>query len=162
MIYYPVLIHDAIKYRMQEKPEPKSDGHTKSHELISYNGITPQPNPFYLINHLFFISSARISPISPNRQNPSRQPQLAIKRIPIRFPAQKPLQRLHLVLAAALLQHQVPVPAALLPVHGVLGEDGVEHVGAVDLAGEVAVVAGVVAAEEVAEGGLAVACWGMG
>lgn len=55
----------------------------------------------------------------------------------------------------------MPIPAPLLPVHGVLGEDGVEHVGAVDLAGEVAVVAGVVAAEEVAEGGLAVACWGI-
>ena len=53
----------------------------------------------------------------------------------------------------------MPVPPALRAVHGILGEDGVEHVGAVDLAGEVAVVAGVVAAEEVAEGRLAVA-WG--
>ena len=49
------------------------------------------------------------------------------------------------------------VTAALDGIHGVGGEDGVEHVGAVDLAGEVAVVAGVVAAEEVAEGRLAVA-----
>ncbi len=51
----------------------------------------------------------------------------------------------------------MPVPAALRAVHGVLGEDAVEHVGAVDLAGEVAVVARVVAAEEVAEGRLPVA-----
>ena len=52
------------------------------------------------------------------------------------------------------------IPPALFPVHGIFGEDGVEHVGAVDLAGEVAVVAGVVAAEEVAEGCLAVAWMG--
>lgn len=81
-----------------------------------------------------------------------------MKRVPVRFPPQEPPERLHLVLAAPLLEHLVPVAPALDPVHGVPREDGVEHVGAVDLAGEVAVVAGVVAAEEVAKGGLAVAC----
>lgn len=49
------------------------------------------------------------------------------------------------------------VPPSFFPVHGIFSEDGVENVGAVDLAGEVTVVAGVVAAEEVAEGCLAVA-----
>ena len=97
-----------------------------------------------------------LPPIHP--YDPLREAQLAIKRVPVRFPAQEPLQRLHLVLTAPLLQHQVPIPPALGPVHGVLFKHGVEHVGAVDLGGEVAVVAGVVAAEEVAEGGLAVAC----
>jgi len=55
----------------------------------------------------------------------------------------------------------MPVPSSLLGVHGILSEDAVEHVGAVHLAAEVAVVAGVVAADQVAEGGFAVA-WGGG
>ena len=42
------------------------------------------------------------------------------------------------------------VPSAFLAIHGVLFEDRVEHVCAVDLAGEVAVVACVVAADEMA------------
>lgn len=49
------------------------------------------------------------------------------------------------------------VPPSFFPVHRIFGEDGVEHVGAVDLAGKVTVVAGVVAAEEVTERCLAVA-----
>ena len=52
----------------------------------------------------------------------------------------------------------MPVPSSLLRVHRIFFEHGVEHVCAVDLAEEVAVVAGVVAAEEVAEGCLAVPC----
>ena len=49
------------------------------------------------------------------------------------------------------------IAAAFLLVHGVFGEDAVEHVCAVDLRTEVAVVAGVVAADKVSEGGFAVA-----
>lgn len=78
---------------------------------------------------------------------PLIQPQLPIERLPARFPPQETLQRLHLLLAPALLQHLMPVPPSLRPVHGVLGEDAVEHVGAVDLAAEVAVIASVVAAD---------------
>ena len=50
------------------------------------------------------------------------------------------------------------IPAAFLLVHGIFGKDRVKHVGGVDLTGEVAVVTGVVAADEVAECGFAVAC----
>jgi len=42
------------------------------------------------------------------------------------------------------------VPPPLFPIHGILLENAVEHVGAVDLAGQVAVVACVVAADEMA------------
>ena len=52
----------------------------------------------------------------------------------------------------------MPVTPALARVHGVRGEGGVEHICAVDLGAEVAVVAGIVAAHQVAEGCLAVSC----
>ncbi len=126
---------ESIPYQMNERSDetlhrsPKSHSHPRSPN-------NPTRNPF---------------------SSPSRQPQLPIKRIPIRFAPQEPLQRLHLILTAPLLQHHVPVPPAFLAIHGIRRKDRVEHVGAVDLAGEVAVVAGVVAAEEVAEGRLAVA-----
>ena len=49
------------------------------------------------------------------------------------------------------------ITAPLRWVHGVFGEDGMEHIGAVDLGGEVAVVTRVVAPDQMAEGGFAVA-----
>lgn len=52
----------------------------------------------------------------------------------------------------------MPVPSSFLWVHGIFLEDGVEHVCAVDLAEEVAVVAGVVASQEMTESSLTVTC----
>lgn len=75
------------------------------------------------------------------------QPQLSIKGLRTRFPAQEILERLHLVLASPSLQDRVSVPSTLGGVHRISGEGGVEHVGAVDLGAEVAVVAGIVAAD---------------
>lgn len=63
----------------------------------------------------------------------SGKAQLPVKSLGTRFPAQEILERLHLILAAAALEHGVAISAAFLGVHGVFGEDGVEHVGAVDL-----------------------------
>lgn len=50
------------------------------------------------------------------------------------------------------------VPSAFFAVHWVFLEYCVKHVCAVDLAGEIAVVAGVVAAEKMAEGCFAMSC----
>ena len=52
----------------------------------------------------------------------------------------------------------MPVPSPFRAVHGVFGKDAVEHVCGVDLGGEVAVVTCIVPADEMAEGGFAVAC----
>ena len=41
----------------------------------------------------------------------------------------------------------MPVPSALVGIHGVRGEGSVEHVCAVDLGAEVAVVAGIIATD---------------
>lgn len=71
--------------------------------------------------------------------------QFPIESLRAGLPAEELLQRLHLILASSLLEHAVPVPTAFLGVHRVLGEDAVEHVHGVDLGGEVAVVAGVIA-----------------
>jgi hypothetical protein len=51
----------------------------------------------------------------------------------------------------------MPISPSLLGIHRIWGEDRVEHVCGVDLRGEVAVVARVVATDEMSEGGLAVA-----
>lgn len=88
----------------------------------------------------------------------SRQSQLPVKGISVRFSPQETLQRLHFILAASLLEHHVPVSPSFFAVHGIFLEDGEEHVCAVDLARKVAVVACVVAAEEVAKGRLSVSC----
>src|SRR5690606_27156258 len=82
---------------------------------------------------------------------------LLVERLGAGLPAQELLQRLHLVAAAALLEHRVSVPPTLLAVHGVLLEYRVEHVGREHVGEHVAVVAGVVAANEVAERSLAIA-----
>lgn len=73
------------------------------------------------------------TPIWTQQHPPSRESQLLIKRLGTRLPTQKVFERLHLILAASALKHSMAIPAALLAVHGVFGEDGVEHVGAVDL-----------------------------
>lgn len=72
----------------------------------------------------------------------SVQPQLLIKRLRIRLSSQKLDQCLHLILTASLLQHRMSIPSPFLSVHRICLEYAVEHVGAVDLGGEVAVVAG--------------------
>ncbi len=51
----------------------------------------------------------------------------------------------------------MPIPPALLMIHGIWCEDSVEHVSRVDLGRQVAVVTGVVASDQVAEGGLSIA-----
>lgn len=51
----------------------------------------------------------------------------------------------------------MPIPSPCLRVHGILGKDCVEHVCGVDLGGEIAIVASIVATDQVAEGGLAIA-----
>ena len=61
------------------------------------------------------------------------QSQLLVEGVGARLAAQELGQRLHLVLAATLLQHLVAVAAAMGLVHGVVLEHGVEHVGGVDL-----------------------------
>ena len=68
-------------------------------------------------------------------------PKLLVERLGARSPAQKLLQYLHLLLRTTALEHSMPVPPSLLGVHGVIFEDGVEHVGGVHLGGKVAVVA---------------------
>ena len=74
-------------------------------------------------------------------RRPLRKAQLLIKRVRLGFPAEEVNQCLHLILAAALLEHRVSISSSFLGVHRVLLEDAVEHVGAVDLGGEVAVIA---------------------
>lgn len=86
------------------------------------------------------------------------QTQLPVKRITIGFTSKEALQGLHLILASTLLEHQVSVSAPLLAVHRVLLEDRMEHIRAVHLRGEVAVVAGIVATEEMTKGCLAITC----
>lgn len=56
------------------------------------------------------------------------QPQFLVESVRLGLPAQKLGQRLHLVLAAALLQDNVAVPTALLAVHRVGLEYRVKHV----------------------------------
>lgn len=63
----------------------------------------------------------------------SRKTQLPIKGLGTRLSTQKVLESLHLILTATALEHGVAVAAAFGGVHGVGGENGVEHVGAVDL-----------------------------
>jgi hypothetical protein len=58
---------------------------------------------------------------------------LLIERLRLRLAPQEFLQNLHLLFASTTLEHSVPVPATLLAVHGIGLEDGVEHVGGVDL-----------------------------
>ena len=86
-----------------------------------------------------------------------RDAQFLVERLRTRLPAQELHQRQHLVLGASLLQHGVAIPPALSAVHGILLEDRVEHVGRVYQRREVAVVAGIVPADQVAKGRLAVA-----
>jgi len=117
----------------------------------SYNNMLIATKPATLtqpLNPSAPILSPSSPPLSPSPPlTPSTKTQLPIKSLAARLPPQKPLQCLHLLLAPALLKHLMPVPSSLLGIHGILSEDAVEHVGAVDLAAEVAVVAGVVAAD---------------
>lgn len=85
-----------------------------------------------------------------------RQTQLPVKCITIRFTSKEVLQGLHLILASTLLEHHVSISAPLLAVHGVLLEDRIEHIRAVHLRGEIAVVARIVATKEMTKGCLAV------
>ena len=59
--------------------------------------------------------------------------QLLVKRVRGRFSTEEILEGAHLVLAASSLEDGVAVASALGRVHRVGGEDGVEHVGRVDL-----------------------------
>ncbi len=95
------------------------------------------------------------SPTLPNKI--LTQPQLSIKRLCTRFPPQEIFERLHLILTSPSLQDRMSVSSTLSGVHRISGEGSMEHVCAVDLGAEVAIVAGVVAADQMAKGCLAVA-----
>ena len=82
--------------------------------------------------------------------------ELLVECLSARCSTEELLKCLHLILRTALLQHSVSVATAFLTVHRVLLEHGVEHVGRVDLTGQVAVVSGVVATDQMAKGRLAV------
>ena len=62
-----------------------------------------------------------------------RQTQLLVKRVGVWLSAQELFERFHLVLTPATLEHGMAIPASLGGVHRILLEDGVEHVGGVDL-----------------------------
>lgn len=61
------------------------------------------------------------------------QAQVLIECIGLRLTTQEFGQSLHLILATTLLQNLVAVATASGLVHGIALEDGVEHVGGVDL-----------------------------
>lgn len=61
------------------------------------------------------------------------QAKFLVERIGLRITTKEVLEGLHLILAATLLEDRVAVASTFLGVHGVFLEDGVEHVGGVDL-----------------------------
>lgn len=83
--------------------------------------------------------------------------QLLVESLSARLSAQKLLQKLHLVNAATSFQNGVAVSTTFLAIHGVLLEERVEHVQGKDLRIEVAIVAGIITTEEVANVGISVA-----
>lgn len=70
------------------------------------------------------------------------QSQILVERLTAWFSSEEVHERLHLILTTPFLEHGVSVPPSFLVVHRVGFEDAVEHICAVDLRGEVAVVPG--------------------
>ena len=62
-----------------------------------------------------------------------RDPQFLIESLSARFPAQELLQDIHFLFASSALEDCMSISTSLLSVHGVVLEDGVEHVRGVDL-----------------------------
>lgn len=85
------------------------------------------------------------------------QSQLLLKRLRIWLSAKKLGQDVQSFATATLLQHGPTIPSALLRIHGILAKDAVEHVGAVNLAEEIAIVSSIIPRDDVAECGVAVA-----
>jgi hypothetical protein len=69
-----------------------------------------------------------------------RDTEFLVKGLGLGLAPEEFLEDVHFFLGAATLEDGVAVAAALLRVHGVGLEDGVEHVCGVDLRGEVSVV----------------------
>lgn len=64
--------------------------------------------------------------------------QLAVESLRARFPTEEVDEGLHLILTTTTLENGVTVATAFGRIHGLGGEDGVEHVGAIDLGASVA------------------------
>lgn len=121
--------------------QPSASSHLTTH--IPGSWPSPVPSDVTYPRILRYLANTPLLSVSlPFLSSRSLQPQLLIKRLRIRLSSQKLDQRLHLILTATLLQNRMSIPSSLLSVHGIRLEYTVEHVGAVDLGGEVAVVAG--------------------
>lgn len=83
--------------------------------------------------------------------------QLLVESIGPWLPTQKLRQSSHLILTTTLLKNSVTIPTTMLLVHGIILEHGVEHISRVDLRAEVTIVSRIVSADQVTEGGLAMA-----
>ena len=87
---------------------------------------------------------------------PLAQAQLLVEGFRGGLATKEVLKRLHLILSTATFKNSMSVTSTFLAVHRVLLKDGVEHIGRVDLRREVAVVASIVASDQVSESGLTV------
>lgn len=86
-----------------------------------------------------------------------REPELLEECIRAWLAPKELLECEHLILGPTALKNGVTVAAALYAIHRVGLEDRVEHVRGIDLRGEIAVVASVVPANEMAKGSLTIA-----
>lgn len=60
-------------------------------------------------------------------------PKLPKESIHLGLPPQKAHQCNHLIMRTTLLKHHVPIPSPLVPIHGILLENRLEHIGCEDL-----------------------------
>ena len=87
---------------------------------------------------------------------PLAQAQLLVEGFRGGLATKEVLKRLHLILSTATFKNSMSVTSTFLAVHRVLLKDGVEHIGRVDLRREVAVVASIVASDQVTKSGLTI------
>lgn len=119
-----------------QKPNRKSEikeTHRVLSQAISHSSFTTTRSPIHLA-----------------------QPQLSIESLGTRLSTQKVLKRLHFILRTTPFEHSMSVTSTFLAIHRILLKDSVEHIRRVDLRGQVTVVSGIIATNQVAESGLTV------
>lgn len=132
------LIYDTFEVQIIGSPSPVSVAPVCHHLLkLTYLDEYPMASP-QAANRL---SAEYVLMI------PLSQAQFLVKRLRTRFTSYKFFQCLHLVLPTSLFKNSMSVTATFLWVHGIFCKDRKEHVCRVDLGREVAVIAGIIAAD---------------
>lgn len=103
----------------------------------------------------FHYSHHTLPPPLPNLL--SNQPQLPIESFGTRFTTQKVLQSLHLLLTTTLLKNHMTIPTSLRLAHRILLKDAIEHIRAIDLRAQIAIITSVISANEMSKCGLTIA-----